>query len=446
MQVYELHNAGAMTVHYQVDESVLSRLQIDNFNHPVLQCLNPNGTVLPGQTALLEWIFSPLEAKLYQVRIIKTSLRQWNSIALQQKEAVARCCCCRWCDLEACPTRWMFPSTLRAGTPPWWGLKAAGWELQNSATRTCRAAVNRWCQSRACWRGPSQGRWGHCLTRGHVLSCRLHFHPNSAFFSYFSSCFIVHLTCLCAADLPVRGQRLFWRHPCLLQIVQTPLLDQPVSLELSSFHLGQESSAGQGSRRNNTTRWANQRNQKIHIRSEVPHLKAVLLIFPQLVEIQPDEGTLSPGETVLFVLTFISSEHPTCYQFDVFCQVPDWIGSLHAAHVYSLYKVSVHVEVTPLCPPQILQEDELVQYRNALQRWEKEKARQQNEFIITDKKLSKTQPILVEDVTFLSIFTLLFLTVYNHCHQTLLYFVSITGTCTSSETRATNQEVQGDLF
>lgn len=44
---------------------------------------------------------------------------------------------------------------------------------------------------------------------------------------------------------------------------------------------------------------------------------------PQLVQIQPEEGALSPGETVLFLLTFISSEHPTCYQFDVFCQVPN---------------------------------------------------------------------------------------------------------------------------
>lgn len=68
LQVYELHNAGAMTVNYHVDDSVLSRLQTDNFNHPVLRCLNPKGTVLPGQTAVLEWIFSPIEAKLYQVR------------------------------------------------------------------------------------------------------------------------------------------------------------------------------------------------------------------------------------------------------------------------------------------------------------------------------------------------------------------------------------------
>lgn len=119
-----------------------------------------------------------------------------------------------------------------------------------------------------------------------------------------------------------------------------------------------------------------------------------------MVQIQPDEGTLSPGETVLFVLTFISSEHPTCYQLDVFCQVLDWIVQLMSIVVCE-NKVYRRVEVTShLCPSQILQEDELVQYKHALQRWEEEKERQQTEFIITDKKLLKTQPILEDDVIF----------------------------------------------
>lgn len=51
-------------------------------------------------------------------------------------------------------------------------------------------------------------------------------------------------------------------------------------------------------------------------------------------------------------------------------------------------------------PSQILQESELSQYKNALQRWEEEKERQQNEFIITDKNLTGSQPILVEKVIF----------------------------------------------
>ncbi|KAF3842925.1 hypothetical protein F7725_001774 [Dissostichus mawsoni] len=44
-------------------------LQEDNFNHPVLCCLNPEGQVRPGETAMLGWIFSPLEAKMYHVDI-----------------------------------------------------------------------------------------------------------------------------------------------------------------------------------------------------------------------------------------------------------------------------------------------------------------------------------------------------------------------------------------
>lgn len=66
-QVYGLYNGCALPFCYKVDLSVLSQLQKDNFNHPLLRCLNPEGKVLPGQTVMLEWIFSPMEAKMYQV-------------------------------------------------------------------------------------------------------------------------------------------------------------------------------------------------------------------------------------------------------------------------------------------------------------------------------------------------------------------------------------------
>ncbi|TSK92887.1 Cilia- and flagella-associated protein 65 [Bagarius yarrelli] len=68
-QVYELYNGGAQPVKYRVDTSTLQELQEENFNHPVLQCLNPEGDVQPGCTAMLEWIFSPIEAKTYSVDI-----------------------------------------------------------------------------------------------------------------------------------------------------------------------------------------------------------------------------------------------------------------------------------------------------------------------------------------------------------------------------------------
>ncbi|MCJ8732733.1 hypothetical protein PDJAM_G00214590 [Pangasius djambal] len=68
-QVYELYNGGAQPLRYCVDTLPLQELQDENFNHPVLQCLNPEGDVQPGCTAMLEWIFSPLEAKTYSVDI-----------------------------------------------------------------------------------------------------------------------------------------------------------------------------------------------------------------------------------------------------------------------------------------------------------------------------------------------------------------------------------------
>ncbi|KAI4873066.1 hypothetical protein NFI96_025495 [Prochilodus magdalenae] len=68
-QVYQLYNGGALPLRYHVDISPLEQLQKDNFSHPILQCLNPDGEVHPGHTATLDWIFSPLEAKTYSVDI-----------------------------------------------------------------------------------------------------------------------------------------------------------------------------------------------------------------------------------------------------------------------------------------------------------------------------------------------------------------------------------------
>ncbi|XP_053295148.1 cilia- and flagella-associated protein 65 [Pleuronectes platessa] len=68
-QGYVIYNAGTVPVHYEVDTAALSQLQMDNFNHPVLCCLSPEGEVPAGETALLEWIFSPLEAKTYHMDV-----------------------------------------------------------------------------------------------------------------------------------------------------------------------------------------------------------------------------------------------------------------------------------------------------------------------------------------------------------------------------------------
>ncbi|XP_029386708.1 cilia- and flagella-associated protein 65 [Echeneis naucrates] len=68
-QMYELHNAGDVPVHYEVDRDALLQLQEENFNHPVLCCLSPEGEVPPGKTVNLEWMFSPLEAKMYHMDV-----------------------------------------------------------------------------------------------------------------------------------------------------------------------------------------------------------------------------------------------------------------------------------------------------------------------------------------------------------------------------------------
>ncbi|TRY54347.1 hypothetical protein DNTS_011113 [Danionella cerebrum] len=69
MRVFELYNAGTLPLRFHIDTTPLEKLKEENFHHPVLQCLNPAGDLEPGHTAMLEWIFSPLEAKTYTVDV-----------------------------------------------------------------------------------------------------------------------------------------------------------------------------------------------------------------------------------------------------------------------------------------------------------------------------------------------------------------------------------------
>ncbi|XP_078535340.1 cilia- and flagella-associated protein 65 [Lissotriton helveticus] len=68
-QIYELYNGGSIPVIYEIQLDHLRDVQESNFQHPIFQCLNPQGEILPGMTAHVEWIFSPLEAKTYTVDI-----------------------------------------------------------------------------------------------------------------------------------------------------------------------------------------------------------------------------------------------------------------------------------------------------------------------------------------------------------------------------------------
>uniref|UniRef100_A0A670JW35 Cilia and flagella associated protein 65 n=1 Tax=Podarcis muralis TaxID=64176 RepID=A0A670JW35_PODMU len=68
-QIYELYNGGATTAMYEIQVDALMKVQEENYQHGVFVCLNPRGEIGPGLTAHTEWIFSPLEAKMYSVEV-----------------------------------------------------------------------------------------------------------------------------------------------------------------------------------------------------------------------------------------------------------------------------------------------------------------------------------------------------------------------------------------
>ncbi|XP_021054197.1 cilia- and flagella-associated protein 65 [Mus pahari] len=80
-QIYELYNGGSVPVTYEVQVSVLSKVQEKNFDHPIFCCLNPKGDIQPGTTARILWIFSPIEAKTYTVEV-PIHIIGWNSAVI----------------------------------------------------------------------------------------------------------------------------------------------------------------------------------------------------------------------------------------------------------------------------------------------------------------------------------------------------------------------------
>ncbi|XP_031223880.1 cilia- and flagella-associated protein 65 isoform X3 [Mastomys coucha] len=80
-QIYELYNGGSVPVTYEVQISVLSKVQEKNFDHPIFCCLNPKGEIQPGTTARILWIFSPIEAKTYTVEV-PIHIIGWNSAVI----------------------------------------------------------------------------------------------------------------------------------------------------------------------------------------------------------------------------------------------------------------------------------------------------------------------------------------------------------------------------
>nr|XP_025951513.1 cilia- and flagella-associated protein 65 [Dromaius novaehollandiae] len=68
-QIYELYNGSSVPVMFEVQLDNIERIQEENFRHPVFVCLTPRREIPPGTTGHIEWIFSPLEARMYSVDV-----------------------------------------------------------------------------------------------------------------------------------------------------------------------------------------------------------------------------------------------------------------------------------------------------------------------------------------------------------------------------------------
>jgi hypothetical protein len=68
-QEIQLYNPGESDLEYTVNLDEVNALVGTNFECPVFNCLNPTGCVPAGGQKALQWVFSPLEAKQYDVAV-----------------------------------------------------------------------------------------------------------------------------------------------------------------------------------------------------------------------------------------------------------------------------------------------------------------------------------------------------------------------------------------
>ncbi|KAJ3591519.1 hypothetical protein NHX12_006652, partial [Muraenolepis orangiensis] len=235
-QVYELYNGSAVVVHYEVDMSALQQLQEENFQHPVLCCLDPQGAVRPGGTAQLEWLFFPLEAKTYNVDIM-IHIRGGDSMVV---------------NFEGCGFDPRAPGSSASGYLP-------------------------------------EGRQ----------------------------------SVPCVQRLALPGQVVF------LSEERVSLGDVPVHSSCT----------------------------RIVFLTNVSQTEAVQYAWelPEVVQVNPDQGRLGPGETILCVVILNTTGCAVHYQLDLICQ--------------------------------ITMETVLAEYQESVRRWEEERERQKHEFTITERDL-----------------------------------------------------------
>ena len=55
----------SLAILFQVDMTQLERISLSNYGFWVLDCLTPEGTILPNKSFVTQWVFNPLEAREY---------------------------------------------------------------------------------------------------------------------------------------------------------------------------------------------------------------------------------------------------------------------------------------------------------------------------------------------------------------------------------------------
>ncbi|XP_063674984.1 cilia- and flagella-associated protein 65-like isoform X2 [Bolinopsis microptera] len=69
IQYYELYNGGDSQMGYEVMDESLAQLTHENYGCEIMKCLQPTGRVQPHSIAQIPFLFSPLEAKTYAVKV-----------------------------------------------------------------------------------------------------------------------------------------------------------------------------------------------------------------------------------------------------------------------------------------------------------------------------------------------------------------------------------------
>lgn len=92
VQFVELRNLGTSNATFTVDETALQTLMQENYDFPILRCLTPSGTIQGGGgSTQLEFMFAPLEAKLYKCKLpISVSSELGNFGSAQDAETEER--------------------------------------------------------------------------------------------------------------------------------------------------------------------------------------------------------------------------------------------------------------------------------------------------------------------------------------------------------------------